>query len=586
MQAEARSLGSRVGPALRQRGQAVWSHAGPHLDRARMRLSAALARLGHTLETRSRALVVRLEPGLRSSQQVFEAGVLAAWRRAEPHAVRARDTLDGWTDGRASAAVARIAPHATKQRAYLLAGVLVFLLAVSLLRSSSASVPSSALHEVQPGPVTITISERGELRALDSVTISAEADLPIVTLVPEGTQAKTGDLLVRFYAGKYAVALEEAKAAQQVAEAEVRRAEQERDAQRERLAAESARYESEARVAQLDLDELKKKPLPEDLARARLVLDQARVASRHAEARLRILPKLVDKGFVTKETMEEAELKAIAARTDLQAAEVQHAKVAAGAPPIELEKATMRLEQAIFAHEKARRGMESQVQSYEAAIERVRANVLRSQNLIEQAQVKLKRTELYAPRDGLVVYAKNKDGAEQVSLGMIPFEGQALLYLPDMSAMVVDTEVNEIDIGKVRVDGPVEVRLEAYPGVSFRGKVMKIGSLAKKKQSGAGSASGVKVFDVTARIEDQDPRLKPGLSAMVDVIVDRHEQAIAVPLSAVVARDDAHVVFVARGRRVEARPVVLGSSNEHRVVIREGLEPGERVVLAPPPTSD
>jgi HlyD family secretion protein len=62
-----------------------------------------------------------------------------------------------------------------------------------------------------------------------------------------------------------------------------------------------------------------------------------------------------------------------------------------------------------------------------------------------------------APRDGLVVYVKagGEKSAEKVQLGMIPFEGQPIIYLPDISTMVADTEANEIDIGKVTVGVPL-----------------------------------------------------------------------------------------------------------------------------------
>jgi HlyD family secretion protein len=572
--------------SLARGARAAWSRAEPRLSRAGSRLWVTSERASRATLAAARSLGVRLEPTLQASRRGLQVALDTAWRHAGPHLVRARTALDERTDGRVSRALELTARHATRRRLWALAAVGLLLLALSLGSGSSAALRNAALHEARPGPVTIRLSERGELRALDSVTISSEADIPIIHLVPEGTQAKKGDLLVRFDPGKYEVALDEAKSARQVAEADLRRAGQEADAQREKLLAEIARYESEAQVAQLDLDELKKKPLPEDRTRAHLELDRARVAARQAQARLKVLPRLVDKGFVTKETMEEAELKAIASRADLQAAEVQYAKVEAGATPVELEKATMRLEQAKFALEKARSGMESQVQSYGAIVERERANVLRSQNLIEKAEVKLKRTELYAPRDGLVVYARGNGTGEQVALGMIPFEGQALLYLPDLAAMAVDTEVNEIDIGKVQIGGPAEVQLEAYPGTSFRAKVLKIGSLAKRKQGGAGSASGVKVFEVTAQIESQDARLKPGLSATVDIIVDRQESAIAVPLSAIVARGQDHLVLVSDDGTIEERKVVLGMSNEHQVVVKEGLNAGERVVVAPAVASE
>jgi HlyD family secretion protein len=227
--------------------------------------------------------------------------------------------------------------------------------------------------------------------------------------------------------------------------------------------------------------------------------------------------------------------------------------------------------------------MESQLQSFQAAIVREKANVGRSEKLIDKAEVKLRSTELRAPRDGLVVYARagGESSLAKVQPGMIPFEGQPLIYLPDLSTMVVDTVVNEVDIGKVKEGGPVEVRLEGFPGAVFHGSVMKIGSLAKLKQSPTGDVTGIKAFDVTVLIEEKDPRLKPGLTATIDIIVDHRVDVVSIPLSAVDFRNGEGTVFVADGQMIAERKVDLGPSNEQHVVVEDGLRPGEQVLLTP-----
>ena len=238
----------------------------------------------------------------------------------------------------------------------------------------------------------------------------------------------------------------------------------------------------------------------------------------------------------------------------------------------------------MFALEKGREGMVSQLKSYAAGIERERANVGRTKKLIKKAKVKLKRAELRAPRDGLVVYARAQRGqsSENIQLGMVPFDGQPLIYLPDLSTMVVETEVNEFDLGKVSLGGPAEIRLEAYPGAVFHGKVHKIGLLAKLKQGAAGTGSGIKVFDVTIEIAEKDPRLKPGLTATVDIIAHHREDAISIPMVAVTSQADEHFVYVAKAGKIEKRAVVLGPSNDDRVIVEDGLRPGEQVVLDVP----
>ena len=116
--------------------------------------------------------------------------------------------------------------------------------------------------------------------------------------------------------------------------------------------------------------------------------------------------------------------------------------------------------------------------------------------------------------------------------------------------------------------------------------MLKIGSLARMKLTPAGTPSGIKVFDVTVKVDEKDERIRPGLSATVGMIFERRENVLSVPLSAVLARDGGQAVLVGNGRRIEERKVVLGPSNEDRVIVEEGLREGERVIASPPPAED
>ena len=502
---------------------------------------------------------------------------------------RAQSVLDNGFVQRLQPLAARLARRAAAlhpRQWALIAGILALITLPLWLRSGAPPVKTEDLVEVRRGAFVAKITEPGELRALDSVTISAAKDLTIIYLIPEGTYAKKGDVLARFDPGKYETQLEEAQAALAVSEADLRKTEKDLEAQRQRLQADIARFEAEARFAQLDLDDLKKRPLPNDLAQAKMDVRRAQAAFQYAEAKRKLLPALVEKGYITRDTLEDAELKALEAKAVLQAAQFKLQTVQAGATPEELERAQVRLEQAQFALDKAKSGMESQLESYDANVTREKANVERAKTLIDTAETKLKVKEIRAPKDGLVVYAKASEnkGNEKIQLGMIPYEGQPILYLPDPSTIVADTEVNEVDIGKVQVGGPAELELDSFPGTVFKGTVLKIGSLARMKLTPAGTPSGIKIFDVTVRVDEADPRIRPGLSATVGMIVERRDNVLSVPLSAVLARDGGQVVLIGNGRRIEERRVVLGASNEDRVIVEEGLGEGDLVIANPPPS--
>lgn len=469
--------------------------------------------------------------------------------------------------------------------------VIIVSIAVALLGTGlywyTRPVPEAkppTTFEVKADPFTTKITELGELRALDSVTISSQIGNTVITeLIPEGVHAKKGEVLVRLDPGSLAIDLEQSKAGVQIARASLRVAEKELEVQRQQMLAEITRLGSEVRLARLELDELKRKPLPEEIDKASMQLEKAKAAFSNADKKRELLPGLVKKGFITEETLDKARLDYLEAKANLQMARFNFSDVSAGATPDELARATIRFTQAEAALEAARQGMLPKLRSLEAAVERAQAQVVQAKNLVNKHKAELEQTVLRAPRDGLVVYARIRKGAStKIHPGMVVWRGQALIHLPDLSTMVVDTELNEIDIGQVKVGDPAEVRLEAYPGGLFAGRVQEIATLAHAKQRPSGADSGIKVFNVTVKIKDKDPRLRPGLTAVVDLIVDHQEDTISVPLTAVSSRQGKHVVFVADGGEPEERRVILGPSNDHRVIVKAGLRPGEQVLLDHP----
>ena len=475
-------------------------------------------------------------------------------------------------------------------RLRLLAGVAVIGLLIGVgyhYAPVSANTVRPTVLSVTKGEFTVKVSALGELRALKSVKISAIDDNPVIFLAPEGTAVKKGDLLFRMLDVKYSVAIAQSEAQLRVANADLRKAKTDLDAQKQRLLAEISKFEAEVRLAALAHAELKKKPLPQNLSKAQLELDQATASLKNAARNRDVLPPLVEKGYITRETLDDAELKLSETQARVQLAQFNFDTISAGATRQELEQAAIRVEQAKIAVERARSGMNSQIQSYEASVMRQEAGVGHAKSLIKKAKQKKSKGEAYAPRDGLVVYAhqEGKGVSGEIQLGMIPFQGQTLLYLPDLSKMVVDTNVNEFDIGKIKVGGLVEVRPQAFPGTVFKGEVLKIGSLAKRKRSASGEATAVKVFAVKVKIVGPDPRLKPGLTATVDFVTERREDVITVPLMSVMERADGHGVLVAdEFGNIAERKIVLGPSNDTSVVVMKGLNPGDQVVLKLPGT--
>jgi len=229
--------------------------------------------------------------------------------------------------------------------------------------------------------------------------------------------------------------------------------------------------------------------------------------------------------------------------------------------------------------------LKSKTVSFDAAVDQETSEVERARTNLEQVKHKLSANAVYAPMDGLVVYAYvgRAEEGKKVEVGMTPYEGQLLMELPDISTMTVETEVNEMDVEKVKVGQPVKITLDAVPDVVFNGKVAKIGSLARHKVSKAsGRRTGVKIFTVSVKVTDIDERLRPGLSASVAILIDQFEAVTYAPVEAIFNADGKTIAWVQRGRKAEQVEVECGTNNDKYVIIRSGLQPGDKVLLADP----
>ena len=284
-----------------------------------------------------------------------------------------------------------------------------------------------------------------------------------------------------------------------------------------------------------------------EMARANLeaaysAVEGQKNAERQAELDYEKLPALADKGFIN--------------RTEVESARLAYEKVRS-----------------------ARR-------SFEAAVVAARANVEQAEQEVHRSQRKYDLGAIVAPRKGLVVYAHvGAPGSNRkIQVGMTPFEGMDLMFLPDLSSMIVETEISEVDVSRVHVGSPTEVRLDAYPDLSFQGEVALVSGLARAKISRVtGKPTGLKVFDVTVKLLETDDRLKPGLTATTDILVSQHEEALYIPIAAVFLDEiDQTVAYVRSIGGTEARTITIGNTSDRVAIVEDGLEDGEVVLLEAP----
>ena len=192
-----------------------------------------------------------------------------------------------------------------------------------------------------------------------------------------------------------------------------------------------------------------------------------------------------------------------------------------------------------------------------------------AQARVEAAQATLNMAHLTAPFAGTVTEASPLAG-DQVTAGTIAFR------LDDLSSLMVDVELSEVDINSVTVGQAVTLSFDAILGKEYQGQVTKV--------SQAGTVvGGVVNFTVTVELTDADELVKPGMTAAVNIVVKEIKDAVLVPNRAVRLVDGDRVVFVVdpegAPQKVEIR---LGSSSDTMSVVTGGdLKEGDQVILNP-----
>ena len=222
--------------------------------------------------------------------------------------------------------------------------------------------------------------------------------------------------------------------------------------------------------------------------------------------------------------------------------------------------------------------------NYEAKLDQLRSDVQkaelevqRAQDQVDRAQRELDQLTVVAPIPGMVVYLEIWKGGQmgKVQEGDSPWPGQGLINLPDLSEMIVKATVSEVDAAVVDSGQEVIISLDALPDTTFRGTVIKKGTLAHRKDHN----SKINVFDVEVAITDKNEELKPGMSASCRIVVDRLVDVVSVPLEAVFERDGGTIVYLENKNEVQ---VEVGRRSDMEIEILTGLEGGESICLVDP----
>ncbi len=188
---------------------------------------------------------------------------------------------------------------------------------------------------------------------------------------------------------------------------------------------------------------------------------------------------------------------------------------------------------------------------------------------VAAAQATVNLARITAPFDATVTAVEVKPG-DQVNPGAAAFR------LDDLSHLLVDVQISEVDINRVRAGQDVILTFDAVLGKEYQGKVVEVPPVGQ-------SVQGVVNFNVTVELTNPDEDVRPGMTAAVNIVVSKLQDVLLVPNRAVRFRNGQRVVYVLQDGQPRPVPVVLGASSEVSSEVLEGdLQAGDEIILNPP----
>ena len=239
---------------------------------------------------------------------------------------------------------------------------------------------------------------------------------------------------------------------------------------------------------------------------------------------------------------------------------------------IEAEKNVNALEQAKATLKQLQTTYELKRKAAEADIRMLQIRRDRAENAMKMAETNAARMAISAPIAGMVVIKtiwKSGQMAE-VQEGEEVRAGVPVADIVNPNAMRVRARVNQADINDLRLGQPVNIGLDAYPDLRFRGTIVQLSPLGVISTL----SPKVRTFIVLINVEGSHPNLMPDLTASLDVELSRQPKVLVIPRDSVRNSGDRTLVSVQRGSGFEERPVTLGAANAHEVVVASGLDEG------------
>ncbi len=336
--------------------------------------------------------------------------------------------------------------------------------------------------------------------------------------------------------------------------------------------------------AQQDLDRYIEGDTPLQLLKMEGDIALAEEEIKRAEEKLASTRKLREKGYATSLEVQSNELTIKKQQNSITQTKKQQELFLKFEQPQQKKRYEAKLDQATVEEQRTIQKSNTLVESAEGTVLRRSEGLKAQQERLVLYKEQLIKSEMRAPQDGLVIYARSSSRYNDTYIkeGALIRKGYSVIDLPDISELMAVVQVHESFVRHIKTGQKAVVRIDSLPDREFQGVVRHVAPTPDARRK---YYENISVYDTHVWIQDENSQLpedlKPGVSAKAEIVVAELNDVMMVPVQSVTTYKGQKVVQVKRGENVVVVPVKTGQFNNRFIEIKDGLKEGDQVSLAP-----
>lgn len=476
----------------------------------------------------------------------------------------------------------------------LAAGVAVAGTAYFVTRGGGESATSSAeLFQATVTSFDIAVNASGELEAAKQTEIRSQLEEPaaIVFIVPEGSRVSKGDLLIELASEAIQTEIIEETLRVEQARNDLIAAENALEIQKNTNDSAMRDAKLKLELAEIEYEKWVKGDDQKQRQELALNIETSLKDFERAQEKYERSQKLFASEFLSRDELKQDEITALRAEAAITKARLEQQVYEEYERPKQIKTLESDIEQARAELDRTERANASNLASRQAdLVNRERSLRIREERLAKEED-QLRKTKIFAPQDGLVVYATSvgerrgmmmMGGNGPLDIGYTVRPNEQLILLPDTSGMVASVRVHESLAGRIRPGQTASVKIDAAQGRVFEGTVSSISILA---ETGGWRDPNLREYTVKIALRttpEEAKMLKPAMRAESDIILGKVNEALSVPIQAVFNDGPTRFVYVPAGGQFKKVPVLVGQRSNTFAQILVGIDAGTNVLLREP----